>query len=127
MKFTVATFLSALLAFAACLFFPWWSIAVTSFIVGLLIHQKAGLAYLASFTGVSLLWSTQATFIDFLNHHLLAIKIANVFPLAGAYVYLIIITAFIGGLVSGFGAMTGSYLRRVKNREVEDDSEVIYG
>ena len=119
MKFIVAIFLSALLAFAGGLFFPWWSIAVTSFIVAVCIHLRALIAFLAGFLGVAMLWGGLAVWIDNQNQHLLATKIANVLPLGGSAIYLIAVTALIGGLVSGFGAMTGAYLRRVKRRREE--------
>ncbi len=112
MKFIVAILLSALLAFAGGLFFPWWVIAITSFIVGALIHQRALIAFVAGFLGVALLWGGLALWIDNQNRHLLATKIANVLPLGGSAIALIGVTALVGGLVSGFAAMTGSYLRR---------------
>jgi hypothetical protein len=117
MKFIVAVFLSALLAFAGCLFFPWWVIAITSFLVGLLIHQRAGFAYLSAFIGVALLWAIQAFLIDSKNNHLLSTKIANVLPLGGNYILLIVVTALIGGLVGGFASMTGSYARSNRTKE----------
>jgi hypothetical protein len=117
MKFITATILYALLAFAAGLFFPWWIIAVTSFIVGLLVHQRALIAYASAFTGLSLLWTGMALWIDFQNNHVLAAKIANVLPLGGSSAYLIGLTALVGGLVSAFAAMSASYLRPVKQKE----------
>lgn len=116
MKFIVATFLYALLAFAGSLFFPWWIIAVTSFVVGLLIHQRALITYASAFLGVSLLWGGLAFWMDLQNNHLLATKIANVLPLGGSSIVLIVMTALIGGWVSAFSAMTGSYLRPVKRK-----------
>ena len=114
MKFTVALLLTALLSFAGSLFFPWWIIAVAAFIVAVFIHQRPPVAFAAGFTALSLLWSIQASYIDFNNQHLLSAKIANVLPLGGNYVLLISITASIGGLVAGMAALTGSYLRSNK-------------
>ena len=112
MKFIVALLLTALLAFAESLFFPWWSIAIASFIVAIFIHQKPGKAFLCGFLGLFLLWAGQATFIDFKNEHILSLKVANILPLSGNPLLLIMITAFIGGLVGGFGALTGSFTKR---------------
>lgn len=119
MKFISAIILHALLAFAGGLFFPWWIIAVTSFIVGLLIHQRALIAYVAGFLGVAMLWAAQALWIDFQNNHVLTSRIANVLPLGGSSAYLIEVTALVGGFVSAFAAMTASYLRPVKKKEKE--------
>jgi hypothetical protein len=121
MKFIVATLLSALLAFAGGLFFDWWIIAITSFIVGVLIQQRAFIAFIAGFIGVAALWGGLAFYIDMQNHHLLASKIASVLPLHGSAVVLIMVTSFIGGLVSGFAALTGSFLREKRRRRNVDD------
>jgi hypothetical protein len=128
MKFLVATFLTALLAFAAGLFFPWWAIAITSFIVAVAIHQNGLAAFLSGFLGLALLWGITAVLIDFMNNHLLATKIASVLPLGGSVVLLILVTAFVGGLVGGFAAMTGSFLRgpvrKIRKYETTDEAVV---
>jgi hypothetical protein len=117
MKFVVALILTALLAFAECLFFPWWSIAIAAFIVAIFIHQKPLKAFLAGFLGLFILWAAQAAFIDVKNGSLLSRKIAALLPLGGSSILLILVTAFVGGLVAGFGALTGSYARKVNSRD----------
>lgn len=111
MKFLVATVLTALFAFISGLFLPWWGIAVTSLLVALLVHQKAGKAFLAGFLGVFLLWAGIAWWIDMKNNGVLSKKIASVLPLGGNAILLIIVTGFIGGLVAAMAAMSGSFLR----------------
>lgn len=111
MKFAVAIVLTALLSFAASLFFPWWIIAVTSFVVGALIYQRALNAFITGFLGLFLLWGVQAYYIDSKNGHLLSIKVAQLLKL-GSSSMLILVTALVGGLVGAFAAMTGSLLRR---------------
>ena len=49
MKFFTSILLTALLSFAACLYLPWWSIAVVAFMVAALIPQKPGKAFLTAF------------------------------------------------------------------------------
>ncbi len=114
MKFLSALLLTALLAFASGLYgiLPWWGFAVTSFIVAMAVHQKAGKAFLAGFAGLFLLWSILAFLIDRANEHILATKVAAILPLGGSYWILILLTGLIGGLVSGLAALTGSYLRQ---------------
>ncbi len=114
MKFLSAIILTALLAFATGLYgiLPWWSFAITSFIIAIAIHQKAGKAFLAGFLGLFLLWSIIAILIDSANDHILATKVAAILPLGGSYWVLILLTGLIGGLVSGLAALTGSYLRQ---------------
>jgi FtsH-binding integral membrane protein len=116
MKFTVSTFLTALLGFAGGLFFPWWIIAVTSFIVAVFIHQRPLPAYAAGFIGLYLLWGIHAFIIDLRNHSLLSGKVAQILPV-GSSINLILITATIGGIVSGFAALTGSYTRKSVSRK----------
>lgn len=111
MKFIIAIVLTALLAFVSGLFLPWWGIAITSLLVAVIIHQKAGKAFLAGLLGVLLLWAALAWWIDSKNNGVLSKKIANVLPLGGNSLVLIFVTGLIGGLVAGFAAMSGSYLR----------------
>ncbi len=111
MKFLVATILTALLAFISGLFLPWWGIAVTSLLVAVLIHQKAGKAFLAGLLGVFLLWAALAWWIDMKNNGVLSKKIASVLPLGGSAIVLVLVTGIVGGLVAGFAAMSGSFLR----------------
>ena len=111
MKFLTATFLTALLAFISGLFLPWWGIAITSLLVALLVHQKAGKAFLAGMLGVFLLWAGLAWWIDMKNNGVLSKKVAAVLPLGGNALLLILLTGFVGGLVAGFAAMSGSFLR----------------
>ena len=111
MKFVLTTLLVFLLSFIAGLYLPWWSIAVVAFLAALLIQPKIGIGFLAGFAGVFLLWAVLAFWIDTNNESILSRKIALLFPLGGSTVLLILITAFVGGLVAGFAAMAGSSLR----------------
>lgn len=114
MKFISAIFLTSFLAFSIGLFtsLPWWSFVVTSFLVALGVHQKAGKAFLSGFIGLFLFWSILAFMKDLANDHILAIKIAKIFPLGGSYWALIVITGLIGGLLSGLAAISGSTARK---------------
>ena len=111
MKFLVAIILTGLLAFISGLFLPWWCMAITSLLVALLVHQKAGKAFLSGLLGVFLLWAALAWWIDMKNNGVLSVKIASVLPLGGSRIVLILATGLIGGLVAGLAAMSGSYLR----------------
>ncbi len=113
MKFITAIILTALTGFIAGLvsFSPWWGFAVTSLLVAILVHQKAGKAFLSGFLGLFLLWAGLAWWIDMKNNGILSGKIAGILPLGGNSILLILVTGLTGGLVAGFAAMTGSYLR----------------
>lgn len=111
MKFLVAILLTAVLAFISGLFLPWWGMAITSLLVAILVHQKAGKAFLAGLLGVFLLWAGLALWIDMKNNGVLSKKIASVLPLGGNAIVLILVTGLVGGLVAGMAAMSGSFLR----------------
>lgn len=115
MKFLVSILLIALLSFTLGLYLPWWSLALVAFIVAVLIHQRAGKAFLSGFLGLFLLWGILAFVIDANNDHVLSVKIAELLPLGGSSFLLILVTAFIAGLVGGLAAMAGSYVRTVRN------------
>ena len=114
MKFVTAIILTALLTYAVGLFtmIPWWSFAITTCIAATAIHQKPWKAFLAAFIAVFMLWGVMAFMLDSANQHLLSTKVAFILPLNGSYNLLILVTAFIGGLVAGLSALTGSYLRK---------------
>ena len=112
MKFIVVILLTALLGYAAPLYFSWWSFAVTSFIIAVFVHQKAWLAFITGFLGLFLLWGIMAMIIDNANDYLLSQKMATLLPLHGSVPLLIFITALTGGLVSGFAALSGSLARK---------------
>jgi hypothetical protein len=114
MKFFSSIILSALLAYGFGLFtmMPWWSFAISSFVVALTIHQTPFKSFLTAFLGVFLLWSILATIIDINNEHILSTKVAQILPLGGSFIALIILTGFIGGLVSGLAALTACYTRK---------------
>lgn len=111
MKFFIASLLTALLSFIASLWFAWWIIAIIAFLVALLVHQQAWKAFLAGFLGLFLLWAVLAEWIDIENKSVLSAKIATLLPLGGNSLLLVLITGIMGGLVAGFAAMSGSYLR----------------
>ena len=112
MKFLAAIILTALLAFISGLFLPWWGIAIASLLVAVIVNQSPGKAFLSGFLGVMLLWQGLASWINMNNQGVLAKKIALVLPLGGNPLYLILVTGIVGGLVSGFAAMSGSFLRK---------------
>ena len=112
MKFIISLILITLLSFAACLYLPWWSIAVVAFIVAALIPQRPGKAFLTGFLALFLLWGALSFWISSKNDHILAHKISLlVLKMDNPYL-LVFITAIIGALVAGMAALTGSYLRK---------------
>ena len=112
MKFIVSLILTILLAFAACLFLPWWSIAIAAFAVAALIPQKPWKSFLTAFIALFLLWGGLSFWISNNNHHLLAHKISQLILKMDNPLLLIVATALIGALVAGFAALAGSFMRK---------------
>ena len=120
MKFLTALILTALLSFIAGLYLPWWGIAIAAFLVGLLVIQKAGLSFLSGFSGVLLLWSGLAFWINVKNESIMSARIGELLGIGANSFLLILITGFIGGLVAGFAATSGTFFA-----QHQKDSEVI--
>ena len=115
MKFISSTGLTILTAFVCGIYLPWWSIAVAAMAVALLITQTPFKAFLSGFLGTLLLWLGIASWIDFANHHILSSKVANILPLGGSSILLLLITGFIAGLVGGLAGLCGSFARKAAN------------
>lgn len=114
MKFILSILLSALLTYAVGIYgqLPWWSFVLTNLLVAIAIPQKPLLAFLGGALGTSALWAGLAVGIDQANNHLLSIKVAQILPLNGSYLLLIVITALVGFLLGGVAALTGSFIRK---------------
>ena len=114
MKFIISILVTALLSFAVCLYFPWWTIAIVAFVVAVLIPQRAGISFLTGFISLFLLWAALSLWISNNNDHILAHKVSLIILKVDSPYILILATALIGALVAGFAAMSGSYLGRGK-------------
>jgi hypothetical protein len=112
MKFITSLLLTALLSFAACLYLPWWSIAIVACAVAAVIPQNAAKSFVTGFIALFLLWGGLSFWISNNNEHLLAHKVSMVLLKMDNPWALIFATAFIGALVAGFGALSGSFLRK---------------
>ena len=112
MKFLSALLLTALLSIAACLYLPWWTIAIVAFIVAAAIPLKPFISFIAGFTALFLSWGALAWFISNNNEHLLAHKVSLLIIKSDSPYLLILMTALIGACVAGFAALSGSYIRK---------------
>lgn len=110
MKAVISTFLIILLSFVACLYFPWWSVAIVAFIVSALIPQKPLISFLGGFIGLFLLWSILSFYISISNDHILAHRISLLILKSDSPYLLVLTTGLIGGIVAGFAALTGSFI-----------------
>ena len=111
MKFFVSILITALLAFACGLYLPWWSVAVAAFIVAALIYQSPLRSFFTGFCAILLLWFALILKINAANENILADRVSAVMGMGGSMV-LVILSSFIGAVVGGLGALTGSLLRK---------------
>src|SRR6185436_9918434 len=118
MKFFNSFLLTALLSFIAGIYISyWWFFAVVAFLVAVLIHQRGFKAFFAGFLALFVLWFVLAFWMDFANEGVLSVKIASILPLGGSKWMLMVVTGLISGLVAGFAALSGSYLRSTRPKK----------
>ncbi len=112
MKFILSVIVIGILSFVAGLYTPWWSQAIVSFLVSLLIVQRPGKAFLSGFLAIFLTWFLVAAFINAANNGILANRIGELLGIGARPLLLVFITALVGAIVGGFAALTASYLRK---------------
>ncbi|TRX50203.1 hypothetical protein FNH22_25865 [Fulvivirga sp. M361] len=119
MKFLTQIILIMVISALLQIYLPFWSTALVAFVISVLFQSKSGVSFMAGFLSISLLWFGMAYFIDVDTSSILTVKIAKLFSVSS--LLLIILTALIGGLVGGFGALSGSqfvHLFRKKERNL---------
>jgi hypothetical protein len=114
MKFILSIFLVGLVTYAIGIYgsLPWWSFVVTNLIIAIALPIKPLQSFIAGASGVGALWAGLAFGIDMANNHILSSKVAQILPLGGSYIALIIVTAFVGALLGGLASLTGSFVRK---------------
>ena len=111
MKFFISLLLIAILSYAVCLYFPWWTIAIVAFAVNLFLPQKPFMAWLSAFLAIFILWVGISFIISNNNEHALAQKISILILKMDSPALLILITGVIGGVVSSSAALAAYYWR----------------
>lgn len=109
-KFILKIAFTAAVAFLMQLYLPWWSVAMAGFLIGFILSSSKSSSFVAGFLGISIYWGMLALSIDNANDHILSTRVAELFYLPGPSA-LILVTALIGGIVGGLGALAGSQLR----------------
>ena len=112
MKFIASLVLIMLLSFAACLFFPWWSIAIVALVVAAMIPQTALRSFVSGFSALLFLWGLLSFWISTSNDHILAHKVSLLILKTDSPFLLMLISSLIGGVVAGFAALAGSFLKK---------------
>ncbi len=112
MKFFLSVLLIAIVSFIACIYLPWWSIALVAFLVIALIPQKPLYAFIAGFVSIFVLWSVLALYISYKNDNILVHKISLIILNINSPIALVLLTGLLGALIGGFAALAASYLRK---------------
>lgn len=112
MKFLISIVLIGLLGFMLPLFAPWWTIAIAGFIVTLCVPMRPFKAWLAGFLPIFLIWGVMAYIISRNNGDILAHKVSLLILKADNPFALVLLTAAIGGIVTGFGSATAAFIRK---------------
>ena len=113
MKLIVSIILIMLLSFTACIYFPWWSIAIVAFIIPVIIPQRAVMSFISGFLSLFVLWGALSFWISSSNGHIFTHKVSLVILRVGNPYLLILASALIGALVAGSAALAGSHLRKL--------------
>jgi hypothetical protein len=103
---------------------PWWSVVVASFLISLILSSKGLSSFFSGFLGVGILWFYLAWRIDSTTGSILTDKVAAIFTLPNSFL-LILVTAVIGGIAGGFGALAGSHLRSIFKKDRRYSSKYI--
>ncbi len=104
--------LTIILGYFAQLYYPFWAMAAVAALVALLFKYNNSLtSFAAGFIAAFLLWSAYAYTLDMENLGVLSSKLGELFKISGDY--LSYATGVIGGLLGGFGALTGSLARQL--------------
>lgn len=111
MKSFILSFLSiAVLTYIIYLIFPWWTIPIAGFLVGLFFRLKGITSFLSGLLGVGLVWLILVVTKDAGNDINIASSMGELLGGASSAV-VYIITTLIGGIIGGLGMMTGGRCR----------------
>ncbi len=117
-KFGLQTLIILVLGFVAQYFFPFWSIAIVAALVGFLFrYENSAVSFAAGTAAAALLWSGYAGLLNSANMAQLGGQIGSLFKIGQGY--LIPVTGFIGGLLGGLGAQTGTLARKLFEKEAD--------
>ncbi len=114
MKYFIGILGIIVLGFIVQSFLAWWSIVLVAAIIGASYKWSNFQSYLVGFLGVFILWGAYSAFLNNANDGILAGKMGTLFGGLEAF-QMVLITALLGGIIGGFGALTGRLGRRLLN------------
>lgn len=110
MKFILGLIIVGVLAYFSPMILPWWAIAPLAGFVGFVLGAKWWQSLLYGLISVGLVWGVYTFLINQSNEGILSDRMANLFNIDGGTL-LVVITAALGAILAGVGALSGSLLR----------------
>ena len=101
--------------FLAVQLLPWWSVVLVCFSVGAILNMNGWKSFLCGLVAIFLLWGISAGWNFHHGSYIIANRMGTLLGGVGG-VALIFITGLLGGLLGGFGSMTGGYFRKMFRR-----------
>ncbi|MEY3367338.1 MAG: hypothetical protein RI973_493 [Bacteroidota bacterium] len=93
-------------------FLPFWSLAAVAALGGWLFgRDKAAMSFAAGFTAAFLLWGGYAFLLNAGNDGILGARMGELFAIGTGG--MLTLTALLGGLLGGAGALTGTLARKM--------------
>ncbi|MCC6282675.1 MAG: hypothetical protein IT262_18875 [Saprospiraceae bacterium] len=108
-----ALFATIFILIFGCLCFvglPWWSLTPIAALAIFMFPLSGGKSFSTGFFAGSMLWLIAAMLLNIRNAGMLSAKVGQLFMGMQSW-HLLALTAFLGGLLAGFGALTGAYAR----------------
>ena len=117
MNFVIIVVLSAVLQ----LFLPWWVVAVVPFAV--YFWRPGNSAFWVSFAAIAFVWLAYGFYLHLVSDGAMSNRIAEIFSLSNGYI-LLLVTAFIGGLVGGISGLSGFLVKGVFTERLQHTSSL---
>jgi hypothetical protein len=106
-------FLIILILTVACSYIlPWWVVAIVAFLAALVIGKTSGRSFWSGFAAVFVGWTILSLIKSIPNENILAGRVVQLFPLPHNWIWVLLVTALIGGLAGGMGALSGVLLKK---------------
>src|ERR1700733_13790734 len=105
-----------IMSFAGSFFLPWWAAAIIAFLAALVIDTGAGKGFLSGFGALFVAWTILALIKSIPNDNILAGRVVQLFPLPNNWIWVLVVTAVIGGIVGGLSALSGALVRRAASK-----------